>query len=152
MNTVSSSKTQPDGRDASQSAANRQDDQWQIEVFYDGQCPLCKREINMLRWLDRRNRIRFTDIADPDFSPADYGKQMSELMDHIHGRLPDGTWVTGVEVFRRLYGAVGFAWLVPFTRLPVASHVLDWGYDRFAKNRLKWTGRCRDECRVGEAD
>ena len=34
---------------------------WQIEVFYDGACPLCVREIRFLRRLDRRGRIRYTD-------------------------------------------------------------------------------------------
>ncbi len=38
-----------------------------FEVFYDGDCPLCKREIGMLRRLDRRRWVRFTDIADPAF-------------------------------------------------------------------------------------
>ena len=31
-----------------------------VEVFYDGDCPLCTREIRLLRRLDRRGRIRFT--------------------------------------------------------------------------------------------
>lgn len=79
-----------------------------VEVFFDGECPLCTREIAMLRRLDRRSRIVFTDIAARSFEPARVGKTMAELMDHIYGRLPDGTLIEGVEVFRRLYGAVGF--------------------------------------------
>jgi predicted DCC family thiol-disulfide oxidoreductase YuxK len=115
---------------------------WQVEVFYDGECPLCLREIKMLRWMDRKDRIRFTDIASPSFRPADYGKTMQEFMDEIQGRLPDGTWIIGVEVFRRLYAAVGLRPLVGLTRLPVISHGLDFGYRVFAKNRLRLTGRC----------
>jgi predicted DCC family thiol-disulfide oxidoreductase YuxK len=34
-----------------------------FEVFFDGQCPICVREIRMLSKLDRREKIRFTDIA-----------------------------------------------------------------------------------------
>lgn len=116
-----------------------------IEVFYDGACPLCMREIAMLRRRDRRGRIRFTDIADAAFDAHAYGKTHDELMAKMHGRLPDGTWVQGVEVFRRLYVAVGFAWLVAPTRLPLISHALDWGYAIFARNRLRWTGRCTAE-------
>jgi predicted DCC family thiol-disulfide oxidoreductase YuxK len=48
----------------------------------------------------------------------------------------------GVEVFRRLYSAVGFSWLVAATRLPIISPLLEFGYRQFAKRRLKWTGRC----------
>ena len=119
---------------------------WRIQVFFDGDCPLCLREIQMLRRLDRgRGRIRFTDIAAAGFDAGEWGTDLESLMARIHGRLPDGTWVEGVEVFRQLYGAVGFDWLVPVTRLPGISHLLDAGYRLFAANRLKWTGRCDGE-------
>jgi predicted DCC family thiol-disulfide oxidoreductase YuxK len=122
---------------------------WQVEVFFDGDCPLCVREIKLLRWLDRRHRIQFTDIASADFSVQDYRWTMEEFMSEIRGRLPDGLWIDGVEVFRRLYAAVGFGPLVSLTRLPLLSHSLDWGYRVFAKNRLRLTGRCSDDgCRV----
>jgi predicted DCC family thiol-disulfide oxidoreductase YuxK len=121
----------------------------EIEVFFDGECPLCVREIRMLQFLDRRGRIRFSDIATPDFDPTPLGLSWEALMDRIHGRLADGTLVEGVEVFRRLYGAVGFGPLVALTRVPGLSHALDWAYGVFAKNRLKWTGRCVDgACRL----
>ncbi len=122
----------------------------EVEVFYDGECPLCLREIRMLRWMDRKRRIRFTDIAQEGFSPETYGKDMDELMGEIHGRLPDRTWITGVEVFRRLYSAVGFKALTKLTRLPLISGLLDFGYDVFAKNRLRLTGRCSasGECKT----
>ncbi|MEO8270648.1 MAG: DUF393 domain-containing protein, partial [Aureliella sp.] len=94
---------------------------WEIEVFYDGECPLCLREIRMLRWMDYKQRILFTDIARKGFSPEEYGKDMDELMGQIHGRLPDNSWITGVEVFRGLYSAIGFKTLVNLTRLPLIS-------------------------------
>ena len=122
---------------------------WSVEVFYDGDCPLCCREINMLRRLDRRKRIQFTDIATEAFDPATYGKSMPELMDEIHGRLPSGQWIIGVEVFRQLYAAVGFSPVVWLTRLPLISQLLDFGYRIFAKNRLRLTGRCTSEaCKI----
>jgi predicted DCC family thiol-disulfide oxidoreductase YuxK len=120
------------------SSSNRQ-----VEVFYDGECPLCVREIKMLRWMDRKHRIRFTDIADPSFNPADHGKAMQEFVDEIQGRLPDGRWIVGVEVFRRLYAAVGFGPLVWLSRLPGVAHTLTLGYRVFARNRLWLTGRCK---------
>lgn len=115
---------------------------WQIEVFYDGGCPLCRREISFLRRLDRRGRIRCTDISSQDFQAEDYGKTLDSLMSEIHGRLPDGSWVHGVEVFRRLYAAVGLGPIVWVTRLPVVTQLLDVAYRVFARNRLRWTGRC----------
>ena len=115
---------------------------YDLEVFYDGACPLCLREVNWLRRRDRRGKFRFTDISASDFQAAAVGKTEEELMARIHGRLSDGTWLQGVEVFRRLYAAIGFGPLVFLSRLPLISQLLNWGYALFARNRLRLTGRC----------
>lgn len=117
---------------------------FEIEVFHDGGCPLCSREIRTLRKLDRRGRIRFTDIVAPEFDASSVGVPWTILMARIHGRLPDGTMIEGVEVFRRLYSAVGFSALVALTRLPGISQLLNIAYRQFARNRLRLTGRCAD--------
>ena len=121
------------------------DSAYEIEVFYDGGCPLCLREITMLRRWDRQSRIRFTDIDAADFQPEAVGKSYEELMAQMHGRLADGTWLQGVEVFRRLYAAVGFVRLAALSRLPLISQVLNLGYTVFARNRLRLTGRCTQQ-------
>lgn len=119
-------------------------DSWDVEVFYDGDCPLCMREIRMLRGRDKRGRIQFTNIAADGFDPATLGLDHATLMGKIHGRLPGGELIEGVEVFRRLYAAVGFDWLVAASRAPGVSQLLDAAYQAFAKNRLRLTGRCAD--------
>lgn len=128
-----------------------------FEVFYDGDCPLCLREIRLLRRLDRRGRVRFTDIAAAGFDPGSVGRTFDDLMARIQGReIGDdgapGRWVEGVEVFRRLYAAVGFGPIVALTRLPGVRHALDAAYAWFARNRLRITGRCTaDTCAVPPA-
>jgi len=131
-------------RRVSKAVAEQAEADFDIEVFYDGECPLCTQEIGMLRRRDRHERIRFVDIAAEGFDPSSVGVTWQALMDRIHGRLPDGTLVEGVEVFRRLYAAVGFAPLVALTRLPGIAQLLDVSYHAFAKNRLRLTGRCVD--------
>lgn len=113
-----------------------------VEVFYDGDCPLCMREIRMLMRRDRRARIVFTDLAAPGFDASALGTDHATLMARIHGRRADGSWIEGVEVFRQLYTAIGFGWLVAVTRVPGVSHLCRLGYHLFAKNRLRLTGRC----------
>ena len=115
-----------------------------IEVFFDGDCPLCTKEVAMVRRLDRRARVRFTDIAAPGFDAQAIGRTQADLMARIQARLPDGCFVEDVEVFRRMYAAVGLGPLVALTRIPGISHMLDLGYRWFAKNRLRLTGRCDD--------
>lgn len=121
------------------------DSSWSVEVFFDSGCPLCTREIALLRRRDRAGRIRFTDLASSDFDATALGVDRATLMARIHGRLPGGELVTGVEVFRRLYAAVGFERLVALSRLPVIAQLLAAAYAAFAKHRLRLTGRCDDD-------
>lgn len=114
-----------------------------VEIFFDGACPLCRREIDLLKRMDRDQKVLFTDIAQPGFQVS--GKTFGELMDRIHGRLPDGSFIEGVEVFRRVYDAIGLRWCVAVTRWPGVSNLLDLSYRFFARNRLRWTGRCKAE-------
>jgi predicted DCC family thiol-disulfide oxidoreductase YuxK len=122
-----------------------------VEVFHDGDCPLCMREIRMLMRRDRHARIQFTNIAAPDFDAAAYGTTYADLMARIRGRLPDDTWIEGVEVFRHLYAAIGFRRLVAISRVPGVSHLLALAYHAFARNRLRLTGRCAPDaaCAIG---
>ncbi len=120
-------------------------DRQEIELFFDGGCPLCKREISLLKRLDKSGKIKFVDISSESFQPASYGMTFDMFMKEINARLGDGTWIKGVEVFRKLYEAVGFKLLVKVSRFPLISHLLDFGYKVFAKNRLRFTGRCEAE-------
>lgn len=113
-----------------------------LEAYFDGACPICVREVAFLRRRDRRGQIRFTDIAAAGFDAAAAGLDPGALLDRIHARLADGTVVEGVEVFRRISGAVGLGWLVPATRLPGVAPLLDLAYRVLARNRLRLTGRC----------
>ncbi len=115
-----------------------------FEVFFDGDCPLCVREIAMLRRLDRRGRVRFTDIAAPDFDAEREGLPAWQvLMDRIHGRrLDTGDIIEGVDVFRSLYEAVGLGPLVSWTRARPVDRLLERAYHAFASRRLRLTGRC----------
>jgi predicted DCC family thiol-disulfide oxidoreductase YuxK len=114
---------------------------WEVEVFFDGECPLCKREIDMIRRRDVNHKILFTDITDETFAPRAIGKSIVELMSQIHGRLPNGELIVGPEVFRKLYSAIGFSRVVRLSRVAGISHMLEVGYRFFARYRLRLTGR-----------
>lgn len=123
-----------------------------IKVLYDGDCPLCSREIGFLEKRDKgRGRIAFEDITEPSFDPGVYGLDAEQVMARIHGVLPDGSVVEGVEVFRRAYGAVGLGWLVAPTRWPGLRGLFDIAYRVFARNRLRWTGR-EQVCETGRCE
>jgi predicted DCC family thiol-disulfide oxidoreductase YuxK len=125
---------------------------WRVCVLYDGECPLCSREIRFLERRDKgRGRIRFEDIADPDFDAGRYGRDVPELMARIHAVLPDGRVVEGVEVFRRAYAAVGLGWLAAPSGWPGLRVLANAAYRVFARNRLRWTGRA-DACETDRCE
>ena len=120
-----------------------------VTVLIDGDCPLCKHEAGLLERLDKgRGRLRLVDITAPDFDASDYGRTYDEVMGHIHGVTPEGEIVTGMEVFRQAYRAIGWGWLWAPTGWPVLRPIFDAAYRFFAKHRLRLTGR-KDACEDG---
>lgn len=119
-----------------------------IEVFFDGECPLCRREIDWLKSKNHSGKVQFIDIAESNFDASKFGKSWDELMAEMHGRLPDGTWVTGVDTFVILYQTLQIGWMVNWTRWTWMRPFTNWGYRVFARNRVRWFGKKSGSCRV----
>lgn len=68
-------------------------------MLYDGDCPLCMREVDFLRGRDGGSgTIDFVDIADRGFTPdRNAGLTFEQAMGEIHAILPDGAIVTKVR-------------------------------------------------------
>ncbi len=122
-----------------------------LTLFFDGDCPLCRREIDLLRRIDRDGRVELVDIARPSFLSPDPGVTREDLMARIHARRPDGRWLEGMDVFRAMWEAVGWGWLLAPTGWPILRPIFDASYRWFARNRLRLTGRadCDIACAPG---
>lgn len=82
-----------------------------LEVWFDGDCPLCRREIGLMRRLDRRGSIAFIDVADGSGNcPLD----RSELLARFHAR-EDGRMLSGAAAFAAMWRAIPL--LAPLGRL-----------------------------------
>ena len=116
---------------------------WQIELLYDGDCPLCVREVNFLKTKDAdRGLVSFVDIADDAYDPAAHaGIDFETAMGVIHAILPDGTIVKNVEVFRRTYEILGIGWIYAITSIPAIEYFANIIYGIWADLRLAVTGR-----------
>ncbi|MBR8840452.1 MAG: DUF393 domain-containing protein [Stigonema ocellatum SAG 48.90 = DSM 106950] len=116
---------------------------WQIKLLYDGECPLCLREVNFLKRRDAgRGLVEFVDIADHDYEPeAHGGVDFETAMGRIHGVLRDGTVIKNVEVFRRVYEILGMGWVYAATKWPIIGPIIDTLYGIWADLRLALTGR-----------
>jgi len=116
---------------------------WQIELLYDGECPLCLREVNFLKKRDAgRGLVAFVDIMDDNYTPkAHGGVDFEAAMGRIHAVLPDGTVIKNVEVFRRVYEILGMGWIYAATKWPIIGSMVDALYGVWAHWRLTLTGR-----------
>lgn len=74
----------------------------ELTVWFDGDCPLCTREIALMRRLDRRGAIRFVDVANGTGScPIDRGR----LLARFHAA-EDGRLLSGAEAFAAMWRAI----------------------------------------------
>ncbi|MBD2360548.1 DUF393 domain-containing protein [Anabaena minutissima FACHB-250] len=116
---------------------------WKIKLLYDGECPLCLREVNFLQKQDAgRGIVAFVDIAADDYTPENHGGVNFETaMGRIHAVLPNGSVIKNVEVFRRVYEELGMGWVYAVTKLPIIGALADTLYSIWADWRLSLTGR-----------
>ena len=103
-----------------------------LTVWFDSGCPLCQREIALLRRLDRRGRIAFIDAADPQAAcPLD----QAALLARFHA-LENGRMLSGAAAFAAMWRAIPLLWpLGQAARLPLVERALEWAYLRFLKVR-----------------
>ncbi|GAA0588212.1 DUF393 domain-containing protein [Craurococcus roseus] len=77
-----------------------------VLVWFDGACPLCRREIAFMRRLDRRNAIAFVDVsraAAPEGAACPVDR--SALLARFHA-LEDGRLLSGAAAFAAMWRAV----------------------------------------------
>lgn len=112
-----------------------------LTVYFDGECPICRREIDLMKIFNRRNHLQFIDFSASSYLPAEPVLSPCDLGKVIHARWSDGTLITGVEVFREMWEAIGLRALARLARRPTINKLLVRAYAWFAKNRLRLTGR-----------
>ena len=74
----------------------------QLLVWFDGGCPLCRREIALMRRLDRDRAIRFVDVASGEEScPIDRATLLARFHASENGRV-----LSGAAAFAAMWRAI----------------------------------------------
>ncbi|MEE4295828.1 MAG: DUF393 domain-containing protein [Wenzhouxiangella sp.] len=74
----------------------------QVTVWFDGACPLCLKEIALMRRLDRRQRIAFVDATSDQVScPIN----RDDLLARFHAK-EDGRLLSGAAAFAAMWRAI----------------------------------------------
>ena len=103
-----------------------------VTVWFDAECPLCVREIALMRRLDRRQRIAFIDVQSAQSCPLD----AESLLARFHAQEADGPLVSGAAAFAALWRAIPL--LRPLglaAQWPPLLKLLELGYIAFLRFR-----------------
>lgn len=73
-----------------------------VTVWYDSDCPLCVREIRLMRRLDRRKAIDFVSIQGQTGCPI----STDELMKRFHAQERGADIVSGAAAFAAMWRAI----------------------------------------------
>lgn len=115
-----------------------------VMVLYDGQCPLCSREIAHYRRRRGADGIEWLDVTCSDTDPAPLGVTREAALARFHVRDTRGIWRTGAAGFVLLWsGLPAYRWLARLVTALRLLPAMEWGYTRF----LRW--RSRDRCDAG---
>lgn len=114
------------------------------QIYYDGKCGLCSREINYYRDRDKNHSIEWIDVtSEPECLQQD-GISLATALKHMHARRDDGRLVKGVDAFIAIWQHIpGWQTVARLAALPVIRQCLDVGYELFAWFRFKSYRHCR---------
>lgn len=104
----------------------------QVQVWFDSQCPLCAKEIALMRRLDWFNRVEFIDI----YATSDCPLEPSRLLARFHAQEIGQPIVEGAAAFAVLWRHLPV--LKPLgmlARIPLILRLLERAYVQFLRVR-----------------
>lgn len=113
-----------------------------LKLLYDGECPICNREICMLQKKNNQSKIKFVDISSKEFSPSENNNiDYNTAMARIHAVDSKGDCLVGIRAFAAVYASCNLLVTSTLLRIPFIKLFLEPLYRLFAKKRLWLTGR-----------
>ena len=121
-----------------------------LTVYFDGSCPLCRREIAMYRRLPEASSIDWVDVS----AGQELGQALSceAAMARLHVRDTQGRLFSGAAAFSRMWRVFpGWRWLGWFAAWPPMSWLFELAYRLFLPLRpflQKWVHKWLGEARL----
>lgn len=105
-----------------------------MTVMYDGDCPLCRREVALYKSLKPLAPVEWLDVSKDtaQITPLDQARYMARF----HVRQSNGQLLNGAAAFVALWLAMpGWRWLGRMGRLPGVTPLLELAYRMFLRLR-----------------
>lgn len=112
----------------------------QARLFYDAQCPLCSREIGVLRRRLQRP-LELVDIH--GLEPQQGVPDSATLMRVLHYQGADGSWRFGLDATLAAWRHTRYGVLLGWLRWPFVKPLADRLYRHWADKRYCRTYACR---------
>ncbi len=109
-------------------------------LFYDGQCPLCTREIRTLRRL-QRGRLLFADVHEQAHDSETLPNR-EQLLRRLHLMTWTGEWVSGLPANVRAWSHTRLGFLFRPLLWPVIHPIARAVYERWADRRYERKYAC----------
>ena len=111
-----------------------------LDVFFDGDCPICRFEVAAYKRWDRDGLIVWQDITRLSDAQLPTNRSRDQLLGKFHTVDAEGTWHIGVDAFsaiwKRLPVFKNIAWIF---HTPVLRQIAELAYRGF----LRWQSRNR---------
>ena len=105
-----------------------------VKVWFDSACPLCAKEIKIMRKLDWFNKVDFVDVL----STPDCPIQREHLLERFHAQRLGGPLLNGAAAFALLWRSLPLLRpLGEIARIPFVLRILEIIYLRFLAIRPK---------------
>ena len=112
------------------------DEQHQVTVYFDGACPLCRREINLYRGFKGANNISWVDVSSQEGTQCAPDLSKEAALKRFHIRCRDGKLASGAAAFAGLWMAFpGLRWAGRILALPGIRHIAEVIYIVFLRVR-----------------
>ena len=111
----------------------------ELVFFYDGMCPLCTKEVRLLKHWDTQHKIRFVDVQDEEIQKEFPQFSFEDLMAVLHVQTLQGEVYKGVEATIRAWQAAGKGGWVRWLNWWPICYFSRWAYAVFAKNRQRFS-------------
>lgn len=88
-------------------------------VYYDGSCPLCRKEIGFYRRREGAEEIEWIDVSAEDYRGGEGAPEPDAAMKRFHVARTDGKLVSGGAAFAQLWATLpgfrsaGYLFLMP---------------------------------------
>jgi len=108
-------------------------------VYFDGACPVCRREIAHYRRQRGSESIAWVDASSCDEGELGTGLDRAVVLSRFHVRDADGTLTSGAAAFVAVWRHLpAFSWLAALASSRPALALLDAGYRIFLRVRPWW--------------